>query len=100
MGTLSETLAQYFAFTLLDLIKIMSEKGFKNCFDSNNVLIERNTGRIKIDNYGDSLNFLIRQQSISDIWEIGEFLFTILKKCPPFTKKAQSDPRFNLLNKG
>lgn len=78
----------------------MQQKGYSNCFDSNNVLIEKSTGHIKIDNYGDSVHFIIRDQSVSDIWELGEFLFTLLKKCPPFTKKSQSDPRFSLLNKG
>ena len=78
----------------------MQQKGFKNCFNSNNVLIERNTGLIKIDNYGDSNHFVISEQNVSDTWELGEFLFTLLKKCPPFAKKSQSDPRFNLLTKG
>lgn len=100
MGPLSETLTQYFAYTVLNLIKAMQGKGFSNYFDSSNVLIDKNTGLIKIDNYGDSLHFIIREQSVSDIWELGEFLFTLLKKCPPFTKKSQSDPRFSLLNKG
>lgn len=59
MGTISEALAQFFTFSLLNLIKFMQEKGFKNCFNSNNVLIDRNTGHIKIDNYGDSINFVI-----------------------------------------
>lgn len=100
MGTLSDRLAQYFAYTLLNLIKNMQSKGIVNCFNPNDVLIEKRTGALKIDNYGDSNHFLVREPTGTDIWELGEFLFTILKKCPPFTKKSQSDPRYNFIIKG
>lgn len=37
----------------------MNTHGFVNCFNSNDVLFEKKTGSIKIDNYGDSKHFVL-----------------------------------------
>lgn len=78
----------------------MNSHGFINCFNSNDVLFERTTGAIKIDNYGDSKFFTAHEEPNTDIWELGTLIFTLLKGNPPYNKKTQSDTHFNLLNKG
>jgi hypothetical protein len=46
----------------------MNQKGFVNYFNSNDVLFERNSGKIRIDNYGDSQHFILKEDTISDVW--------------------------------
>lgn len=80
----------------------MEEKGFVNCFDSNDVFIHLNNGKIMIDGYGDRHFYKFKdknEENISSIWQLGSFLFTLLKGNPPYTKKVQSDPWYRMLNK-
>jgi serine/threonine protein kinase len=100
MGHLSERLAKDLTHTLLTFIEFIEGKGFKSCFNPNDILIEKATGQIKIDNYGDSQHFITKDETSSDVWELGSFLFTLLKGNPPYNRKAQSDHHFNCLDKG
>lgn len=100
MGNLTENLVRDIAFNLVDFIDFMDLKGFSNCFNSNDVLFERTTGRIRIDSYGDCRYFLLKEEIGSNIWELGSLLFTLLKGNPPYDKKTQSDPRYSCLSKG
>lgn len=60
MGSLSEKLAKNFVFKLLNFIRYMEQNGFCCCFSSNDIFIEKKTGQIKIDNYGDSRHFNLK----------------------------------------
>lgn len=78
----------------------MDLKGFSNCFNSNDVLFDKATGKIRIDNYGDGRHFVTKEELSSDVWELGSLLFTLLKANPPYSKKTPSDPHYSCLNKG
>jgi len=100
MGGLSESLVRDIAYNLIELIDFMDLKGFSHCFNSNDVLFEKATGKVRIDNYGDGRYFLLKEELNSDVWELGSLLFTLLKGNPPYSKKTQSDPHYSCLQKG
>ena len=68
--------------------------------DSKDIFFEKSKGKIRFDNYGDSCHFLKKQETGTDIWELGTLLFSLLKGSPPYQNRLPNDIHFNCLNKG
>jgi len=60
MGNITEKLAKDFIFQITHFIRFMELNGVVSCFNSNDILIEERTGKLKIDNYGDSSYFITK----------------------------------------
>lgn len=72
----------------------MQISGISQCFNPYDVYIDKLTGALRIDNYGDRQYFKVKETTASDCWQIGAFLYTCLYAIPPYNSKSQSDPHF------
>ena len=77
----------------------MQQRGFTKCLNPEDLFINSSTGEIIIDTYGDREHFKVKSESLSDVWELGSFIFTCLKNIPPYQNKLAKDPHFNCLIK-
>lgn len=76
----------------------MHSQGMDEGLAAEDVFIDYKTGKILLDSYGLRKHFKI-QERMSDLHELGSFLFTCLKMTPPYRNKSNLNPHYSCLMK-
>ena len=78
----------------------MKEKNHPSMFYPEEVFLDKKTGKVRVDCYGDRKHFKLKEEYISELWELGFLVFMCFRALPPYTRKSSSDVHYSCLVKG